>query len=142
MIASVSQFLDRVPLGILGTQRADGSIRQSAVYFAAGDGAVYVSTERDRHKARDVSRTGRASLCVVGPAPPFPSVTVDGPARIITTGLGPVTGRIFARMTGGDAPALTDDDLRALGRVIIRIDIERVYGVSYLPDTGEQTSDH
>ena len=128
----VTAFLDQVPVGVLGTQRADGTTRQSVVYFAAIDDAIYVSTERKRQKARDVLRTRRASLCVVGPASPYPSVTLDGPAAVIEAGIASITGRIFARMAGGEPPALSDEHLAARDRVLIRIEIERVYGSSHL----------
>ena len=132
MDQAVTAFLDQVPIGVLGTQRADGTTRQSAVYFVADGDAVYVSTERKRQKTRDVIRGRRASLCIVGPAAPYPSVTLEGPAAIIETGIAPITGRIFARMAGGDPPALSDEDLAAMDRVLIRIDVDRVYGSSYL----------
>ena len=31
----IAAFLSSVPIGALGTQRPDGTVRQSAVYFAA-----------------------------------------------------------------------------------------------------------
>lgn len=134
----VAAFLGSVPIGVLGTQRPDGTVRQSAVYFAAEGDTVYVSTERARAKARDVGRCGRASLCVLGPSPPYPSVTLEGTARILETDIAPVTARIFARMTGGDPPKITDRDLAAMNRVLLQIDVEHVYGASYLPEPSEQ----
>jgi hypothetical protein len=45
----------------------------------------------------------------------------------------PLTARIVGRITGGEPPDLTEADLRAAGRVLLRLDVERVYGVSHLP---------
>jgi|SRR5271165_5827235 len=133
----VVSFLGNVPIGVLGTQRPDGTIRQSAVYFVADGGTVYISTERGRAKARDVELSGRASLCVVGPSAPFPSVTVEGSARVVDSGIAPVTARIFARMSGGDPPELAEADLTAMRRVLIGIDVDHVYGMSYLTEPSE-----
>jgi hypothetical protein len=37
---------------------------------------------------------------------------------------------VFARSAGGDPHALSDDDLAGMDRVLIRIDVDRVYGAS------------
>jgi hypothetical protein len=39
---------------------------------------------------------------------------------------------VVARIAGGDPHALSDDDLAGMDRVLIRIDVDRVYGASYL----------
>ncbi|MGQ0802781.1 MAG: TIGR03618 family F420-dependent PPOX class oxidoreductase [Actinomycetota bacterium] len=130
---TVRAFLAQQQAGVLGTTRPDGSVRQSVVYHVLEDDRVLISTESKRAKAGDVQRTGRASYCVLGPEKPFPSVTVEGPARIVTEGVGEPTTRIF-EVISGTAPAepLEDEDLAAVDRVILELTIERVYGASYL----------
>ncbi len=44
MDQTIIAFLNTVPIGVLGTQRPDGTTRQSAVYFAANGDAIYIST--------------------------------------------------------------------------------------------------
>lgn len=130
----IAAFLDDVPVGVLATVRRDGQPRLSTVYFVRDGERILISTESKRGKAQDVERVERASLCVQGVARPFPSVTVEGPARITRTGVGEPTARIMARILEsppGAAP--TDEELAAVDRVILEIDVERVYGASYLP---------
>ncbi len=74
----VSEFLESVPVGVLGTVRAEGRPRQSTVYFVLDGSAVRISTETGRAKTGDVTRSGWTSLCVVGATAPYPSVTVEG----------------------------------------------------------------
>jgi PPOX class probable F420-dependent enzyme len=119
---------------VLSTIRPDGRSRQSVVYFLLEGGRIVLSTESKRAKARDVERSGWASMCVIGPERPFPSVTVEGPARIRREGIASQSGEIFALVSGNPAPDLTDEALAAIDRVILEIDIERVYGASYLTD--------
>jgi PPOX class probable F420-dependent enzyme len=128
-------FLERQPAGVLGTTRPDGSVRQSVVYHVLDGDRVLISTESKRAKARDVQRNGRASYCVLGHEKPFPSVTVEGPARILTEGVGDPTTRIFTVIRGSapDQP-LKDEDLAAVDRVILELTIERVYGASHLEE--------
>jgi PPOX class probable F420-dependent enzyme len=128
----VGRFLDREPVGVVSTLRADGTARQSVTYFVRDGGRIFISTESKRAKARDVERSGWASLCVVGHARPFPSVTVEGPARILRSGIADATARIFVKMAGGDSPELTDKTLADMDRVILEISVDRVYGASYL----------
>jgi hypothetical protein len=75
--ASLRSFLEEEPVGVVGTTRTDGSVRQSVAYLVLDDDRVLISTESKRAKARDVQRTGRASYCVLGHEQPFPSVTVE-----------------------------------------------------------------
>jgi PPOX class probable F420-dependent enzyme len=128
----VRRFLDREPVGVVATLRPDGTARQSVTYYVRDGGRIFISTESKRAKARDVERSGWASLCVVGHAPPFPSVTVEGPARILRGGIADATARIFAKMTGGNPPEMTDKTLADMDRVILEITMDRVYGASYL----------
>ncbi|WP_188194797.1 TIGR03618 family F420-dependent PPOX class oxidoreductase [Nonomuraea sp. SYSU D8015] len=131
----VRDLLARHPAGVPATTRPDGGVRQSVVHFALDGDRLLVSTEPARAKAKDVRRTGRASLCVVGAAPPYPSVTLEGVARIRTAGIGPDTARVWSRIGGQNAGPLSDADLAAMNRVIVEITVERVYGGSYLEST-------
>src|SRR5215207_5914692 len=130
---SVRSLLKTVAVGVVATQRRDGRARQSTVYFVLDGSTVWISTEVARAKAIDVGRTGWASLCVVAPAAPYASVTVEGSAAIQATDVAPMTSRIVARITGGDAVEHSESELAAAGRVLLRLDVEGVYGASHLP---------
>ncbi|MFI6317158.1 pyridoxamine 5'-phosphate oxidase family protein [Nonomuraea sp. NPDC050556] len=120
---------------MLATTRTDGGVRQSVVYFALDGDRLLISTEPARAKAKDVQRTGRASLCVVGTAAPYPSVTLEGTARIRTAGIGADTARVWSRIGGQSVEPLSDGDLEAMNRVVLEITVQRVYGASYLENT-------
>lgn len=128
----VREFLTSTPAGVLATVRPDGTVRQSVVYHLLEGDTVQVSTLAGRGKARDVERTGRASLCVVGPELPYPSVTVEGAATIRREDIGETTNRIFRVFRGPDFEAMSDEQLAEMGRVLIEICIDRHYGASYL----------
>ncbi len=134
MDAAVSAFIDEIPVGVLGTVRTDGSARLSTVYYVRDGDRILVSTESKRGKARDVERTGRASLCVQAPEKPFPFATLEGPARIVRDDIGIATARIVARIVGGPVgDAQTDEALAAVDRVILEITVERVYSAYLQP---------
>jgi PPOX class probable F420-dependent enzyme len=134
---ALREWLDSQPVGVLATLGPDGAPRQSLVYFARDGDRLLISTLADRLKARDVRRTGRASLCVMGHEPPFPSATFSGPAEVITSGIGPATAAIAQRVTRSAEPPepLTDEALASVGRVILAIAVERVSAAGYLPGT-------
>jgi PPOX class probable F420-dependent enzyme len=133
MTDAVRAFLQEQPVGVLGTQRRDGSLRQTPVYHVLDGDRVVISTLGKRAKARDVRRTGRASYCVLAHAKPYASVTVEGPARIVSSGIAAPTARLMARITGQEpANQLTDEMLASMDRVILELHVEHVYGVSYV----------
>jgi len=126
-------FLSTCPVGTIATLRPDGRVRQTVVYFVLDGDRILISTEAKRGKARDVERTGWASFCVFGHAKPWPSLTVEGPARVIREGVAEPTARILAVIAG--APPTqppSEDALARAGRVILEIEIAKVYGQSYV----------
>jgi PPOX class probable F420-dependent enzyme len=127
-------FLDGNPVGVLATTAADDRPRQSLVYFVRDGERLLISTLADRLKSRDVRRTGRASLCVMGHEPPYPSATFSGPAEILTHDIGAPTARIAQRISRSAEPPepMTDEALAEAGRVVLAITVERVAAVSYV----------
>lgn len=124
-------FLSNTPVGVLATSRPDGGIRQSVVYYVLDEKRIFVSTLGSRGKARDVAESGWASLCVHGPQRPFPSVTVEGAARIRREGITEPMARV-SNLVRGEGVVMSDDEWAALDRVLLEISIDRVYGASYL----------
>ena len=134
----VEAFLDSERVGTLATVSEAGRPRQSVVYFVREGDRLLISTEAGRWKAKDVGRTGWASLCVHGSEPPFPSATLAGPAEIRTEDIGPGTAAVMGRIMGLDEPpeAQSDEALAEVGRVLLAITIERVGPVTYLDPAG------
>ena len=128
------EFLQANPVGVLATLAPDGKPRQSLVYFAPEGDRLLISTLTDRLKARDTRRSGWASLCVMGHAPPFPSVTFSGAAEILTDGIGPLTAKIMQRIAQTPEPPepMTDEALAQAGRVVLAIRVERVSAANYI----------
>jgi len=129
------EFLESNRVGVLATVAPDGTPRQSLVYFASDDERLLISTLADRLKALDVARTGRASLCVMGHEPPYPSATFSGPAEILTKNIGAPTAAIMQRITDTAEPPepMSDQALAEVGRVVLAITIERITAASYIP---------
>jgi PPOX class probable F420-dependent enzyme len=130
----LEDLLDSQRVGVLATAAADGRPRQSVVYYARDGERLLISTESDRLKARDVRRSGWASLSVRGDEQPYPSATFSGPAAIRTEQIGAPTAKVMQRITGADEPppAQSDEALADIGRVILELSIDRVSAVNYL----------
>ncbi len=128
------EFLDAHSVGVLATSSPDGRPRQSLVYFARENERLMISTLTDRLKARDVRRSGWASICVPGQQPPYPSATFSGPAEILTEDIGVSTASVMQRITRAPEPPepMSDEALAEAGRVILAITVERVSSVSYI----------
>jgi PPOX class probable F420-dependent enzyme len=131
--ATVRQFLEATPVGVLATMRKDGRIRQSVVYHVLDGDRILISTEPQRAKARDVDRTHWASYCVLAHEAPFGSVTVEGKARIVREGSGAATTKIFEKISGSSLPEpITDEQCETMNRVILELTIDRTYGAIHL----------
>jgi PPOX class probable F420-dependent enzyme len=128
------EFLDSNRVGVLATTPKSGRPRQSLVYYARDGECLLITTEAQRLKARDVERDGWASLCVMGHEPPFPSAVFSGPAEIQTSDIGPPTAAIMQRIADLPEPPApqTDEALAEIGRVVMRITVERVAAVNYI----------
>jgi PPOX class probable F420-dependent enzyme len=130
---AVRAFVSRQPVGVLATYRKDGTARQGVVYHLLDGDRILISTEGKRFKAHDVRRSPRASYCVLGHEKPFPCVTLEGPARIVSEGAGADTSRLFDLIFGPrDAEPFTDEQAAAMDRVILEITVEHVYGARYV----------
>jgi len=130
---AVRRFLTDQSVGTIVTLRSDGRARQTLVYYLLEGDRVVISTEASRGKARDVEREPWASLCVMGHEKPWPSCTVEGPAQLLRKDVGAATASMLEKITGKRPdPAPTDEQLAAAGRVILALEIARVYGVSYI----------
>jgi PPOX class probable F420-dependent enzyme len=128
-------FLDAHRAGVLATIAGDGKPRQSVVYYARDGGRLLISTESKRLKARDVRRSGWASLCVLGHEQPYPSAVFSGRAEILTEDIGPATAAVMQRIAGMPEPPepQSDEALAAVDRVILAITVERVSAANYIP---------
>jgi Pyridoxamine 5'-phosphate oxidase len=135
-------FLDAHRVGVLATVDERAMARQSVVYYVREEQRLLISTESKRLKARDVRRSGWASLCVLGPERPHPSAVFSGPAEILTENIGPATAAIIQRIAGLPEPpeARSDEALAAIDRVILAITVEAVTSVNYLPTATDATA--
>jgi PPOX class probable F420-dependent enzyme len=132
-------FLDAHRVGVLATVDERAMPRQSVVYYLRDGQHILISTESKRLKARDVRRSGWASLCVLGHERPYPSAVFSGAAEILTEGIGPATAAIMQRIANLPDPpeAQSDEALAAIDRVILAITVEAVAAVNYLPTATE-----
>jgi PPOX class probable F420-dependent enzyme len=128
-------FLDSNRVGVLATIAQHGRPRQSLVYYVRDGNVLLISTLAQRLKAKDVQRSGWASLCVMGHEPPYPSAAFSGPADIVTKDIGRPTALIMQRIAGLPEPPepQSDEALAEVGRVVLRIAVGSVTAVNYLP---------
>jgi PPOX class probable F420-dependent enzyme len=140
-------FLDANTVGVIATPAVGGRPRQSLVYYVRDEDRLLISTLTDRLKARDVRRSGWASLCVMAHEPPYPSATLSGPAEILTESIGAATAAIMWRIanTAEQPEPMSDEALAEIGRVILAITVERVTAQNYIAATtqpGEAGDEH
>ena len=124
LTAELRAHLDGNIVGVLATLGANGQPRQSLVYFARAGDRLLISTLTDRLKARDVRRTGWASLCVMGHEAPYPAATFSGPAKV-PENIGPPTAMVMQRIRQAAEPVepMSDEALAEVGRVVLAVNV-------------------
>ena len=134
LTAELAALLDSNKLGTLATVGEDGLPRLSVVYYANRGERIFISTLRDRVKAKDIERRGWAALSVRGEEPPYPSATFSGSAAVRTGGIGEDTALIMGRIAGLPEPPEPQSDgaLAEAGRVLVEITVERVAAAMHL----------
>lgn len=90
---------------ILSTVRADGRAHAAPIWYDLDDdGTLVFNTGDTTVKGRNLARTGRATLTVQDPEPPFSYVALEGPVELVDD-LDLVrswAGRIGGRYMGAD----------------------------------------
>jgi PPOX class probable F420-dependent enzyme len=81
--AGIEAFVAPRHRGILMTTRADGRPQLSPVTMGMADGAILVATYPDRAKARNIRRTGTASVLVLSDEFNGAWVQIDGVAVVV-----------------------------------------------------------
>lgn len=134
LTAELAELLDSNKLGTLATVGEDGLPRLSVVYYANRGERIFISTLRERVKAKDVERRGWAALSVRGEEPPYPSATFTGSAVVRSAGIGEDTALVMGRIAGlPERPEpQSEDDLAEVGRVLIEITVERITAVTHV----------
>jgi hypothetical protein len=122
-----------------GRQPVDLSLthmrRDRTDHFTRVDDRLLISSLGDRPKAKDVRRSGWASLSVMGHEPPSSSATLSRPRRRSSPRtLGAPTATIMQRITRAAEPQepMSDEALAEVGRVILAITVERVTAATYI----------
>lgn len=129
--AEQDAFISAHRWAVITTLRQDGSASSSVVAYAREGDSLVVSTPGDRLKARTLERDPRVTLCIISNAEPFNYVTVEGKADVEREHLEGPTRAVFANIagTGFELPEDLPGWLESQGRVILRIEAERIHSV-------------
>ncbi|MFF4256733.1 PPOX class F420-dependent oxidoreductase [Streptomyces sp. NPDC001663] len=112
----------------LSTVRADGSPHVTPIWFVLDGDDVVFNTAKTSVKGRNLTRDGRAALCVDDDRPPFDFVVLQGRARI-SEDLGELrhwAARIGARYMGEDRAEEFGERNGVAGELLVRIAIDKV----------------
>ena len=124
--AEVERFVAARHHGVLMTVRADGRPQASPVTMGVSGGAVLVATYPARAKARNIRRTGTASVLVLSEAFDDAWVQIDGRAEVVDLPEAEDGLVDYFRAISGEHPDW-DEYRRAMrdqGKCLLRISID------------------
>lgn len=105
-------------LGVLATQKKDGSSQLSPVYYVYQEGRIVISITKTRAKYHNIKRNSQVSICIVKPEG-HPYVTVYGRAEIEENDIVDGTAAIFKRFNDQELPGNFEAVLREQQRVLV-----------------------
>ncbi len=116
---------------VLTTLRKSGSPVSAVIAYAREGDELVVSTTRDRFRISSIRKNPMVNLCIVTNSEPFNFVAIEGLATIQEVDVLAATKAVFQniRDTGYKEPADLAAWIEQQGRVIIRIEAQRVSGV-------------
>jgi PPOX class probable F420-dependent enzyme len=122
--AEQEAFVKEQKLGVLATQKKDGTSQLSPIYYAYQDGRIVISITKTRAKYHNIRRNPQVSICIVSPEG-RPYVTVYGRAEIEDGDIVDGTAAIFKRFNDRALPDNFEAGLREQQRVLVFISPER-----------------
>ncbi|MCI0776610.1 MAG: PPOX class F420-dependent oxidoreductase [Chloroflexi bacterium] len=111
-------------LGVLATQKKDGSSQLSPVYYVYQEGRIVVSITKTRAKYHNIRRNSKVSICIMKPEG-RPYVTVYGRAEIEEQDIVDGTAAVFKRFNDRALPENFEAGLREQQRVLVLITPEK-----------------
>ena len=111
-------------LGVLATQKKDGSPQLTPIFYAYQDGRIVVSITRTRAKYHKIRRSSQVSICIMKPEG-RPYVTVYGQAQIEEEDIVDGTAAVFKRFNDQALPDNFEAGLREQERVLVLITPEK-----------------
>lgn len=117
-------FVKEQKLGVLATQKKDGSSQLSPVYYTYQEGRIVISITKTRAKYHNIRRNSQVSICIVNPEG-RPYITVYGRAEIEDEDIVEGTAAVFKRFNDGPLPDNFEAGLREQQRVLVFISPEK-----------------
>ena len=105
-------------LGVLATQKKDGSSQLSPVFYAYQEGRIIISITKTRAKYHNIKRHPQVSICIMNPEG-RPYVTVHGRAEIEEEDIVDGTAAVFKRFNDQELPDNFEAGLREQQRVLV-----------------------
>jgi PPOX class probable F420-dependent enzyme len=136
-LADLGDLLDRPIIAVLATNRADGTIMLSPVWFEWDGEAVVVWTGGPNEgKVRHLARDPRATVVIAEQDRPYRGLEVTGRAELTNEGFDAAIRRISERYVGADAADGLARGFRDPG-ILVRVIPDRLRAWDFVDDWGD-----
>jgi PPOX class probable F420-dependent enzyme len=126
------QRLLRQPLfASLATINPDGSPHLTVMWFTWRDGAVLLSTTKDRVKYRNLVRNPQVALSIIDPEDQYRFVAVSGRVQLSEEGAADLIREEAVRYMGEEQGQPAGEEMARQARVVVRLTPDRVFVYGY-----------
>jgi PPOX class probable F420-dependent enzyme len=135
-LADLGDLLERPIIAVLATNRADGSVMLSPVWFEwDGDAVVVWTGGPNDGKVRHLARDPRATVVIAEQDRPYRGLEVTGRAELTSNGFDAAIRRISARYVGVEAADRLARDFHEPG-ILVRVVPDRLRAWDFVDDWG------
>ncbi len=135
-IADLGDLLDRPIIAVLATNRADGTVMLSPVWFQWDGEAVVIWTSGPTDgKVRHLGRDPRTTVVIAEQDMPYRGLEVTGRAELTSQGFEAAIRRISTRYVGAEAAEELTAGFREPG-ILIRVIPDRLRAWDFVDDWG------
>lgn len=133
---SIDSFLRKPQIGVLGVSRPGKPPHLTPVWYLYDGDVIWIPSERDVAKTRDIRREPQVTFCVDDRTPPHKGVVVYGKAELLEENIYEIRRDVMRHYVGKEEGDRQAAEPRPRGIVVFKLAPERFFSWDY--GAGEQ----
>ena len=127
---AIDKFLGEKRLGVLATNRRDGSPHVVPLWYYYDGESFWMSSDKEANKVQNARRDPRATLCIDEESMPYKGVVAYGTITLTEENLSETARNIISRYLS-EAEVTTYKSPHPNGSILLKLTPERFYSWDY-----------
>ena len=127
---AINKFLSEERLGVLGTNRKDGSPHMVPLWYFYDGENFWMSSDKEANKVKNARRDPRSTLCIDEESRPYKGVVVYGAVTLTEENLAETRRAIISRYLN-EAEVAKYKSPHPHGTILLKLTPDRFYSWDY-----------